>query len=675
VTSKADDRTTLRADIQALRAAAVGGVVLFHLWPGTLRGGYAGVDVFFVISGFLITSHLVSEIDRHDTVRLLAFWGRRLRRLMPLALTVLAASAVGVFALVPRGLWEIHLREVIASALYAENWLLAHDAVDYLAAENSPSIAQHYWSLAVEEQFYIVWPLLLLGALAVLPRHWAGHRRIGVALGVVFVTSLAASVIVTAVDPGPAYFVTHTRAWEFAAGGLLAVGLQRPLAPSGYVARASRWVGWTLIAVTFVLYTGATPFPGWTALVPVLGTVLVIAAGDAPTGTAYRRITGLRPVQEVGTLSYGIYLWHWPLIVLAPFVSTRLEGVPVLLATVVVAWLSYRWIENPIRFHPRLNRSIPLTYLTAATAAALVVVTGLTGLRVVDDTAAASERRASDLLRDRTACLGASAVLSDRQPCTNPALDGVVVPAPAARLQDTKGAYACYTEGMTIEDPVTSCHYGPKGPDALKVAIVGDSHAATLIPGLKPRLNHLGWSLDTYVGRGCRWKAGTGQDARCREDLAWMKPLTDGTYDLILVTQRRDEGPLEGDDTSASEMAEAWKRAIAAGSQVVAIADDPRVPQEAQDCIERSEGLADLEQCTFTREQAWAGHDSLPRAVELAGEGASLVDLGRVFCEGDTCPVVIGHVIVYRDSHHMTATFVKTLTPYLVAAIKAQLAG
>ncbi|MDO7869178.1 acyltransferase family protein [Nocardioides jiangxiensis] len=670
MTSPSRGQGAFRTDIQALRAAAVGAVVLFHLWPHVWRGGYVGVDVFFVISGYLITSHLVGEIDRHSTVRLLAFWGRRLRRLMPAALTVLAASTLAVFAFIPRGQWEIHLREIIASALYSENWLLAHDSVDYLAAENVPSVVQHYWSLAVEEQFYLVWPLLLLGALAVLPRRTT-RRTVGWALAAVFVASLAASVVVTRLDPGPAYFVTYARAWEFAAGGLLAVGMAT--APAQRSAQASflRWAGWAAIGATVALYTQQTPFPGWTALLPVLGTVLVIAGGEGATGTPYRAITGFRPIQEVGTLSYGIYLWHWPLIIVGAAISPHFAGFVVLAATCLLAWATYRWIENPIRFHRRLTSSIPLTYLSAATACALVVVLGISGLHSVDQAVAASAHHTKQVLKHHPRCLGAQATLGAQQPCTNPRLDGILVPNPAARLTDTGGAYSCYTDATTIETPVTSCHFGPTRRSALRVALVGNSHAATLLPGLKPELDRLDWSLDTYVARNCRWMTGTSDGERCRDDQPSMKKLEDGTYDLILVTQKRDDtGPSSASEAESAAMASAFRKAIAKGSTVVAIADNPELPDSVATCVDNSSTLQDLDSCTMTRTQAWAHYDPLPRAVELAGQGAGLVDLSRAFCIGDTCPVVIGHVLAYRDHHHMTATFVRTLAPFLITEIR-----
>ena len=215
-----------RAEITALRACAVLLVVLYHLWPGRLPGGYIGVDVFFVISGFLITSHLLRESTTTGRIALARFWARRARRLLPAAYLVLAATSVAVVAWLPVSAWQQNFRQIIASTLYVQNWVLAADSVDYLASDADPAAAQHYWSLSIEEQFYLVWPLLILAATV-----WAARRASSPiratwwAIGVPTVASLLFSLWITQENPPAAYFVTPARAWQFGAGGLLALFL------------------------------------------------------------------------------------------------------------------------------------------------------------------------------------------------------------------------------------------------------------------------------------------------------------------------------------------------------------------------------------------------------------------------------------------------------------------
>ena len=213
---------TVCPEIQGLRAVAVGLVLLFHIWPAFMPGGYVGVDVFFVISGYLMTGLLVRSAMRDGSVSLIDFYSRRARRLLPAATTVLAASFLATFAFLPQTRWLETVPQIAASALYVQNWALARSAVDYLGAENAASPVQHYWSLSIEEQFYFIWPLVVIAALHFARRFGVSLRRtLLVALGLIFVGSLAASIYITAQDPARAYFVTHTRIWELALGGLL----------------------------------------------------------------------------------------------------------------------------------------------------------------------------------------------------------------------------------------------------------------------------------------------------------------------------------------------------------------------------------------------------------------------------------------------------------------------
>ncbi|MFC6344952.1 acyltransferase family protein, partial [Nocardioides hankookensis] len=215
-------RRGFRPEIQGLRAVAVLLVIAYHLYPNRVPGGYVGVDVFFVLSGFLITSHLFREADSTSHLSLVRFWGRRIRRLLPASLLVLAVSLVLTWVWVPQSMWEQTLRQIGASALYVENWALAAEAVDYSAIGNEPTLVQHYWSLSVEEQFYLVWPLLVVAALLLVRRRGVALRPVltGV-FGAVVLASFVYSVVITSHDTARAYFVTPTRAWEFGVGALV----------------------------------------------------------------------------------------------------------------------------------------------------------------------------------------------------------------------------------------------------------------------------------------------------------------------------------------------------------------------------------------------------------------------------------------------------------------------
>src|SRR3954469_8693972 len=316
----------LRPDVQALRALAVTGVVAYHVWPWAMRGGFVGVDVFFVISGFLITRHLADELDRTGRVRLGRFWARRIRRILPAAFVVLVACLVLVIAVLPAMAWQENLQEIRASALYVENWLLAGNAVDYLGAENSPSLVQHYWSLSMEEQFYLCWPLLLLLATPLTAAMRLRRPRFALIclLATTGVASFVVCVLWTRADQPVAFFATPARAWEFAAGGLVGVLTATSVRGSVPVARSVlAWAGWVVVVSSLFMISASSAFPGAVALVPVAGAALILAAGEAGAAWAPDRAVSWRPLQWLGDHSYAVYLWHWPLLVAAPFVVTR----------------------------------------------------------------------------------------------------------------------------------------------------------------------------------------------------------------------------------------------------------------------------------------------------------------------------------------------------------------
>jgi peptidoglycan/LPS O-acetylase OafA/YrhL len=306
-----------RADVQGLRALAVAMVVIYHLYPSLLPGGFAGVDVFFVISGFLITRHLLREYRKTGTVSLAGFWGRRARRLLPAAVLVLVVTWVAALLVLPSTQLAETAAQVRASALYFQNWQLAGDAVDYLQSTAAATPVQHFWSLSVEEQFYLAWPLLFLLAAAGGARRAGSSGRVILACLAVALTlgSLAYSAWETRADPAAAYFVTTTRIWELGAGGLLALlpaRLTRPLARHGWLG----WAGLAMAVASAFALRGSSAFPGVIALLPVGGAVLLIACGPTRARLGPGRLLSLPPLVFLGEISYSLYLWHWPMIVL-----------------------------------------------------------------------------------------------------------------------------------------------------------------------------------------------------------------------------------------------------------------------------------------------------------------------------------------------------------------------
>ena len=679
--------TGFRPDIQGLRAFAVLAVVLYHLFPARVPGGFVGVDVFFVISGFLITQHLVREAERTGRIALTAFWARRIRRLLPAALLVLACSAVLLVLTMPRLTWDANAKEIAASAAYVQNWLLGHLAVDYLASEGSPGIAQHYWSLSVEEQFYLGWPLLLLTALACgrrLTKAVPIRTVVSAALSGVLVVSLGISVLLTRSNAPLAFFATHARAWEFAAGGLLA------LSPLGSPAGASRaraaaaWAGLAAMTVSLFAVTVSRPFPGWVALLPVTGAVLFLAGGASTARWSSTRLAGIAPLQWLGDQSYSVYLWHWPLIIALPWALHGDLSVPtrcgVLVVTLLLAYLTKRGVEDPFRTSPWLGaRRWPAFAFAAAGLVVLVGVSAVFRTTVAHDvTAAARDNEARRTAG--TSCFGAAALVTS---CGG-AFD---------RPSDAQLAYAVTDVGpdpscqvvARVARPVL-CRFGELERPTRVIAVVGNSHAMRVAPALAAYGKSRGWQIVLAAKTDCLGLTETpiGKQVAGSPCLRWTASVHQQLLALprldAVVFQSHNNATeiLAGPGAGPAEVRAAQQQVLATwsdyrrhGAAVLVLGDVPGTrPVPAPECIARSG--ADVDPCARARR----GQVSDNLMTTLAQSNSRLVAYQALMpyvCDQLTCHAAIGSLPVYSDSHHLTGSFSRSLAPYLGPRVEALL--
>ncbi|MFP7761581.1 acyltransferase family protein [Marisediminicola sp. LYQ85] len=659
--------------IQGLRAIAVLLVVVYHFWPGRLSGGYIGVDIFFVISGYLITGQLARELHRSGRIALPAFWAKRARRLLPAALVVLIFATVATLVFLPLSGMVASLREILAATFYVENWALAASSVDYLAAGDE-TMVQHYWSLSLEEQFYIFWPLLLLGAVWLGAKYFAERKwtfLLAVVVGV-SILSLVTSVVYTATNPAEAYFVTFTRIWEFGVGAILAL-LPR-LRPRGAVfTNILGFGGVFVILACSYLYDASTPFPGYAALLPVLATAAVLVSdrreGWFDIGTA---LSG-RPQRFVGDISYSLYLWHWPLIVIAPYVPwwglSTAHRLALFAACFVLAWLTAKLVEDPARTWTYLTTRRPRTtyaWVVGSMALSVVLVAGVFAIQNPRYEAAATEL--AQITENPPECFGAAV----SEGCANPELADVIIPSPGFGNADEPDRDECFVQLNGSE--VVACEFGSSDTAAPRVALIGDSHAYQYIEAMIDLADTNGWALTTYLKGACPWTTAdvsgpsavfTDSCAQFRSNLADELDEAE-PYDAIF-TAGLAATPIVADDpveAAAAGYAEAWTTQ-AGGAPVVTIVDNPDLLDDPNKCLRTS----DAADCAVDRDDVLAETDPLALAAEQTG--ATLLDFTDTFCSADECAVVISGANVYRDQDHLTVTFAGTMAPYIGDALEA----
>lgn len=657
--SKYLSKSNFRPEIQGLRAIAVCSVALFHVWPWLAPGGYVGVDVFFVISGFLITGVLLREVEDTGRMDLLGFYVRRARRLLPAAMLVLLLVGLATPLYLPSALWRDGTNELVHSAFQLENWRLAAKAIDYLAMTSAPSPVQHYWSLSIEEQFYVVWPGLIIGLLWLSRKvHRPWRPLLAAVLGAIFIASLATSVWLTLVDPARAYFVTHTRMWELALGALLCAMVPES-ADTRIGVRARRLLGFagvgSILAAAF-LFSTKTPFPGYAALLPTVGTALVIVSGQSQSSFSAFALLKSRPFQFLGDISYSLYLWHWPIIVFFTQQSGEAiglwGGLAILAASVGLAAITKVHVEDRFRHRASL-RSRPRLVEWLAVFAPVPLVP-LIAFCAVSIEIARQQALISDNPNDYP---GARSLFTNRPVPTVAAY----APSLPTIKQDKPQTDSCRPPRENGE-PV-GCQVGdPNG--RLKVFLVGDSHAEHWLPAFQVAASDRGWNAESFTKPGCplfpTMIMMSDSDRPFPDCLTWgqhmLRIIRQQRPDIIIFGQRDvlRAYPDDGSQVPVSDtLVQLWRSIEALGIKVVVIADTPAWGTNPERCMARDG------HCSVPYKSA-RDRDPVVVAQRLYPH-VPLVDFSDIVCPGNICPAVIGNVFVWRDTDHLTATYSRSM--------------
>lgn len=644
-----DYRLGYRTDIEGLRAIAVLLVVAVHAGVPWLRGGFVGVDVFFVLSGFLITGLLVQEVSNTGRLRFIEFYARRLRRLLPALLTMLLV----VFAPAAVLLASAEQREQSSAAAMAVLWLsnihFAFAKLDYFAASTETNLFLHTWSLGVEEQFYLIWPALLVWLIG--RDGERGMARLKIGMLVVAVASLLACVVLTYKAPQLAFYMMPLRAWQFAAGALIWLYFKTPGAGvieawkgnHNAMLRAVGWLGLALIAFAGISFGASMAYPGAYALLPTVGTVCVVAAGCSVTPlSGVSRALSWRPLQWIGHVSYSWYLWHWPVLLLG--LALTGSDAPTyraawVLLSLLLASVSYICIESPARrqrqwlVHPRIAILCTL---------ALMLVANNLCLRWH---AHASEQMQSPVLQ-RYAKAHADAPVIYRMGC----------------------------DDFFHSDRVNICRFGQA--DAAHTALLmGDSHAAQWFPAVAEAFDRPGWRLLVLVKGSCpmvnqsfffaligkEYTVCSSWREQALAQMAAIKPevvllSTDSTYGFTKLQW------IDGTAKVLSVLSPA-------AGHIYVLRDTPHMPFDGPHCLAERAEHADLpdwlrlqHSCSVSSSDSHA--DQVSQWLGQAADhfaNVSMLNMNALVCPDMTCSAEQEGIVVFRDSQHLTASFAASL--------------
>ena len=610
--------------IQGLRALAALLVTLFHAkW---VSGGFIGVDIFYVISGFLITGLLIREIERTGTINFKEFYARRFKRLLPTSFFVLAITAVFSWLLIPATMRSSLGRDIIAAGLYVSNYLFAWWQADYQNLDATPSPVIHYWSLAVEEQFYLLWPLLILLFFMVATKL---KRKIALTVLVAAVTALSFvfSIYQTETSPIWAFYSLPTRAWELGLGALLV------LLPPIKTKKLVGLIGFVFVIASAFIFNETTAFPGLNAVLPVLGTVMLIATINS-WPPFLNDVANSRLFQWLGEISYPLYLWHWPLLVLPSTYFARplavYERIIAILATIVLADLTHRLIEEPFR-----KKKI-LPTLVFKQSAVITLVSVLIGTIIIFTSS------------DRINVSGINGAVSLAQIKARP-------------LVYEDGCHANYAE--TKSD---ACEYAEL--DSQKTMVLyGDSHAAQWFPALAEIASRSGYKLVSLTKSACpsvdvvRSDQGAFKMSRCkkwREDsiqrIMKMKPdvLVMSSFQYFAQPRQFQDRDKWWDDGQRKLLAQVKN----ASPNLIYLTDTPHPARDIPACLTNNS----ISECNKTE-----------RSKNLSISGFEVIDPNSWLCSR-TCPAVKDGVVAYRDASHISVDIAIALIPRLTQALRDQ---
>lgn len=673
--AKPGTRDGFRGDIQGLRAILMIQVLLFHAWT---IGSPIGVDAFILVSAYLMTSSFVRRVEAGRMPRVPDRWARTFKRLLPPLVTVVLATLAGCFFFLESGRWREMVVQAFASITYWENWRLVHVAADYYADDGAlASPFQHLWSMSMQGQIFVIWPVLMALCAFLARRLGIGVRGVVVAgFGLVAVFSLGWLLLQT---PGDAsvYFDTRARIWEFALGSMIAAAAPWLRLPPRASEVAS--VAGLAVLVTFCLVPIGT-YPGPVAAVPMAAASTILLYAPVAQHGLTRRFLSWRPLVALGDVSYSVYLIHWPIFVF--FLSGTgqsqlgfLAGTVLSVASIALAFLLTRAVDLPSQNAVWANESTRRRYLFIALwlavgmvpiAASWVYVTEreqkLVGSLELEEQAAAESWTPPSSGPGSLDFPGAHVLLGDS--LAGFAQDPIPDPGLPRHFATWDGDCTDWAQKHLGQEQNTSCtRYGQvEGADA-KVLIAGNSHTQQLlVPQVEPLLASQGWTAEAVLRGACSWGHPAAYTGECDQHNAALLEYVDlyqPDYVFLMVTRTATDSP---DEVLIPGVEELIEELTSKGIVVVGLTDNLRSESNLMLCSDQREPDQPYGGCLLEEDQYFG-------PVEIASPltaypGFHLVDMRDAYCVDGVCPTIIGNIYVYLDKNHVTVPYSQTVAPY-----------
>ena len=675
---------SFRPDVQGLRAIAVLLVVFFHSGINVFSGGFVGVDVFFVISGFVITGVLLRERGETGRPSILAFYGRRSRRIIPAATLVIIVTVVASYYFLGIGGGIPTASDGRWAAVFLANFHFIATSTNYLSSTQPPSPLQNFWSLAVEEQFYLVYPTLFLLIASVKLLSFRVRMVIGLVL--IVVASLSYSIVDTATNPTSAFFSPFTRAWELALGALIAIATPWLLRVPERLAAGATWLGLGAIAFAALFYTSQSVYPGSLVIVPVVGSALIIAGGMKGHTFGVEALLRLPPFQWFGKISYSLYLWHWPILIIAaeyagqPTLSVKDNLAWVLLA-LAVSVVTYRLIENPIRHARPLLRS---RWASVGLGVGLIAVTlgsiaVESHLAIGSDSVRAATRPASPLEEGSyvslETVLKAVAVSSHIKE-----LPSNLAP-PLAEILAHPGAYLGHPDRAcqpgTSQSTVTSCAFGD--PQSKRTMVLyGDSHAGMWFQAIDAIAIRSHWKLVILYKDGCPASLvsvptlgnNSGDWTACDQWHKFVVSRIKRIHPTVLIVSQTAKYRMPDGVLYTKRQ---WQRSVtqllneAATSETVKVVIGNLTAPQSSGPVCLARHVDDVQACSAAPNHVYSVFNSAAKLGAKAA-GGRYIDVTPWFCSR-TCSSVIGNDAIYLDNDHVSVNYTLFLEGVLAKAL------